>query len=448
MNKYKQNKTTAQDERARMLQLMNYRPATLVAEQKEKEGKIERHEVAKNGKVYAIIKENNKYYLKVAPKKDNITLNDYEYFGGAQRYKNLYEYSSYSHAEKILNEELASVNRRFTASATEPVLPAKYENNVLITESTKTMREEIERQREIMVNVGKITGEHVNIENTKLITEMSIDDKDTMLTDNQVTEGDDEVDIPIELDGVSPDETDIDIDGEGDLDIELDDEEPVDDDDTLDQEDIDLDKQNIELNIELQDEIETLMDKMDDMSASIDDVISGNINPEGGVSEIEIDLDGDDLGAEEGFEGGEEFTDGEFDEGIGTPDDVYFDEEDERTFGEWGKRENGLGECGLNPVRETEEFIWDYKGENINDHGGDVIKDKVTEGLKKGRKILMVFEGGEVIANLKRKPEDLSNSDPKVTNDPDKPFEEVVKQITEEMYRSMVVDGQIRKKKQ
>ena len=62
-----------------------------------------------DGKVYAIVRENHKYFIKIANKKDNLLTEDFKYVGGL---KNLNEgsYSSYAKAAKHLNLKFISLN--------------------------------------------------------------------------------------------------------------------------------------------------------------------------------------------------------------------------------------------------------------------------------------------------------------------------------------------------
>lgn len=55
-----------------------------------------------DGKAYAIIKENNQYYIKVADKTDGLVMEDFKYIGGLMN-KTSEAYHSYSEATKQLN---------------------------------------------------------------------------------------------------------------------------------------------------------------------------------------------------------------------------------------------------------------------------------------------------------------------------------------------------------
>lgn len=61
-----------------------------------------------DGKVYGIVRENHKYYLKVAENKKNLTVNDFQYIGGLKN-KEDYVYESYSKATKQLKLKFISL---------------------------------------------------------------------------------------------------------------------------------------------------------------------------------------------------------------------------------------------------------------------------------------------------------------------------------------------------
>lgn len=70
---------------------------------------IEHKAEAADGKTYGIIKECNKYYIKVAQKGKETIAEGYNYLGGFCNKSN-YEYESYNKALKNFEFKLASIN--------------------------------------------------------------------------------------------------------------------------------------------------------------------------------------------------------------------------------------------------------------------------------------------------------------------------------------------------
>lgn len=118
---------------------------------------IEYHAIGADGKIYGIIRENTKYYIKTTEKgKENIA-ESYEYIGGFCNRKD-HEYSSYTNATKQLELKLMSINEAVGKHVNVEVLnPSKKED--LVIEGTEKMKEEIARQRQIMMNASAILNE-------------------------------------------------------------------------------------------------------------------------------------------------------------------------------------------------------------------------------------------------------------------------------------------------
>ena len=110
---------------------------------------------AADGKMYGIVREGTKYYIKVSDKKNNVVKEDFNYIGGFRNRKD-YEYNSYANALKNFDLKMASINE--SRGNKEPLVeswnPDKKE--MLTVESTERMRREIARQREIMGNAQMI----------------------------------------------------------------------------------------------------------------------------------------------------------------------------------------------------------------------------------------------------------------------------------------------------
>lgn len=145
----------------RMQQLMNYG----INESSKKEGQsiVEYHQVAADGKTYGIIRECNKFYIKVAPQKDtDVLAEDYDYIGGYMN-KKQYEYPSYNVASKQFDLKLKSINE--SVDNNKKVLSEQFKSPEAAewqVNETREMRAELERFRQITNNVDYILSENKN----------------------------------------------------------------------------------------------------------------------------------------------------------------------------------------------------------------------------------------------------------------------------------------------
>lgn len=122
---------------------------------------IEYQSVGADGKNYAIIRECNKYYIKVAPKKNTkLMTEDYDYIGGFNNKKDN-EYKSYNVASKQFELKMKALNEQYdvkpNVSNFAPKTTSEWQ-----TSETKGMREEINRFNTIMNNVNGILSEDRN----------------------------------------------------------------------------------------------------------------------------------------------------------------------------------------------------------------------------------------------------------------------------------------------
>lgn len=146
----------------KMKNLMSY---GLVNENKPSINKtvVEYHVEGADGKTYGIIRENHKFYIKTAPKKDTEVLaEDYDYIGGFMN-RAANEFNSYALASKQLEMKLMSLNEAYSsrkpiAEQFKPVEKAEW-----VIEETKEMQSEIDRQRQIMRNAAGILNEDAKI---------------------------------------------------------------------------------------------------------------------------------------------------------------------------------------------------------------------------------------------------------------------------------------------
>ena len=126
---------------------------------------------AADGKYYGIIRENSKYFVKVAtPGKETIA-EAYQYIGGVMNKAN-YEYNSYTNALKQFELKLGSINeacdenRKVNVEALDP-----YKKEDLVIEGTEKMKNELARQRQIMRNACVIMNEATEIGSTPFKTQ-------------------------------------------------------------------------------------------------------------------------------------------------------------------------------------------------------------------------------------------------------------------------------------
>ena len=146
----------------KMKNLMSY---GLVNENKPSINKtvVEYHVEGADGKTYGIVRENHKFYIKTAPKKDTEVLaEDYDYIGGFMN-RAANEFNSYALASKQLEMKLMSLNEAYSSKKpiTEQFKPV--EKAEWVIEETKEMQSEIDRQRQIMRNAAGILNEDAKI---------------------------------------------------------------------------------------------------------------------------------------------------------------------------------------------------------------------------------------------------------------------------------------------
>ena len=135
---------------SRMKAMMNYGLQT--ESKKNSYSTIEYQREGADGKMYGIVREGAKFYIKVASKgKGNIVAESFDYIGGFRNRKN-HEYTSYANALKQFELKMASVNESVGNKKiiVEAWNPEKKEE--LAVEATEKMRREIMRQRQIMGN--------------------------------------------------------------------------------------------------------------------------------------------------------------------------------------------------------------------------------------------------------------------------------------------------------
>ena len=114
-----------------------------------------------DGKVYAIIREGAKYYIKSTNKGNDLVAESFDYIGGFMNKKNN-EFSSYNQASKNLELKVRSLNEAYGVKRTVEVLnPEKKET--LVVEMTDAMKASLARYRQIMNNAAGIMNESATI---------------------------------------------------------------------------------------------------------------------------------------------------------------------------------------------------------------------------------------------------------------------------------------------
>jgi hypothetical protein len=182
INNYNRGSVQEQVDRVQFLMGIN-KPQTNENKKVAPLGIIEKTEIGADGNCYAIIKENSRYYLKKSPDTKDIKLDNFEYLGGSHRYKHLYEYNSYNQAEKVLSGELFNVSKDVKKQSVLAEQTAKIDMNLAQTVTSQEMREEIERQRQIMTNASSILNEDAGIKNpetTEPVKEVVNEAKETI----------------------------------------------------------------------------------------------------------------------------------------------------------------------------------------------------------------------------------------------------------------------------
>lgn len=114
-----------------------------------------------DGKVYAIIREGAKYYIKSTNKGNELVTESFDYIGGFMNKKNN-EFSSYNQASKNLELKVRSLNEAYgVKKSVEIHNPEKKES--LMVEMTDAMKASLARYRQIMNNAAGIMNESAAI---------------------------------------------------------------------------------------------------------------------------------------------------------------------------------------------------------------------------------------------------------------------------------------------
>jgi hypothetical protein len=125
-NNIRPNGLKGNDQINRMRSLMGMTPIT----ENTKRSVVELTKKGPDGKVYGIVRENQKYFIKVAEASNNLVAEDFNYIGGLKN-KTDKSYNSYSEATKHLNLKFISLNEALGKTDSINVL----KNDNLLNES-------------------------------------------------------------------------------------------------------------------------------------------------------------------------------------------------------------------------------------------------------------------------------------------------------------------------
>ena len=137
----------------RMKAMMTYGLQT--ESKKDSYNSVEYQREGADGKLYGIVREGTKFYIKVSDKTKGALKEDFNYIGGFRNRKDN-EYTSYANALKQFDLKMVSLkeakgNTKLMVESWNP------ENNEkLMVEATASMQREIARQRQIMGNAATI----------------------------------------------------------------------------------------------------------------------------------------------------------------------------------------------------------------------------------------------------------------------------------------------------
>lgn len=137
----------------RMKAMMNY---GLKTESKPQYNSIEYQREGADGKMYGIVREGTKYYIKVSEKTSSPLKENFDYIGGFRNRKD-FEYDSYANALKNFEMKMTSIKESKRDLGQVITESWSFDNKKSwTTETTQKMRDEIERQRQIMSNAKNI----------------------------------------------------------------------------------------------------------------------------------------------------------------------------------------------------------------------------------------------------------------------------------------------------
>ena len=167
-----------------------------------------------DGKAYAIIKENNQYYIKIANKTEGLVMEDFKYIGGLMN-KTSEAYHSYAEATKQLNMKFINL----AESAEDKVFNIIRNDNLLKETEDINGGDAKEDKKTSVDNVA--TGDNIGVDDFEKDTADGTKDGDTgthaekyVMEDAEMTESESYIDEM--LDPVGKEDCDVDNDGDSD----------------------------------------------------------------------------------------------------------------------------------------------------------------------------------------------------------------------------------------
>jgi len=136
-----------------MKSLMNYGLQT--ESKKAPYSAVEYQKVGADGKVYGIVREGTKYYIKTAPNKQNLIKEEFGYIGGFRNRKEN-EYTSYANAQKNFDMKMMSLKEAYNNPTFNVESWDLNKKELVVTEASDKMKGEILRERQIMKNAMTI----------------------------------------------------------------------------------------------------------------------------------------------------------------------------------------------------------------------------------------------------------------------------------------------------
>lgn len=148
--------TNINKELSRIKSLMNY--GYINESKKQNDDSVEYTNKGADGKIYGIIREGSKYFIKVKnPNGKSLIPENFDYIGGFSN-KKANEYNSYANALKQFDLKMMSLKEAFDNK--ESVIVESLNPNLkekLVIEGIESMKDEISRQKQIMMNAKLIS---------------------------------------------------------------------------------------------------------------------------------------------------------------------------------------------------------------------------------------------------------------------------------------------------
>lgn len=147
-------KNNTKEQLNRMIYMMNYGN---VKEENKPYSTVEYTHIGADGKMYGLVREGTKYYIKSSEKKDSneYLKEDFNYIGGfANKFR--HEYSSFNNGLKQMDMFLRELNEECGKTAGTIETWSNEKNSYISTPMSESMKKEISRQKQIMENAGNI----------------------------------------------------------------------------------------------------------------------------------------------------------------------------------------------------------------------------------------------------------------------------------------------------